>query len=130
MRPNPAYHYGRWGGGAIQNATIAVPVLAPARSRQRRPILSALKAMLGIPSASPGTDYPICVPTPSGQVVCTGGTSRNAPIRCWGPAWDRSCKVCAPLPSGGESCTSFKVNDTSQVPRATSSYVYGKTYRR
>lgn len=46
----------------------------------------------------------------------TGATppTQSAPFRCWGPAWDRSCKVCAPLPSGGETCTSFKVNDVQR----------------
>ena len=39
-------------------------------------------------------------------------TQASAGIRCWGPAWDRSCKVCAPLPSGGETCSYFKVNDS------------------
>ena len=45
-------------------------------------------------------------------------TSPDAPIRCWGPAWDRSCKVCAPLPNGGQTCSSFKVNDTHPIPNA------------
>jgi hypothetical protein len=41
------------------------------------------------------------------------GTSQASPgIQCWGPGWDQSCKVCAPLPSGGETCSYFKVNDS------------------
>lgn len=86
MYPKPTY-YSRWGGAPVSNVT---PVLAPSRSRPRRPILSSLKAAMGIPP------------------------SASDPIRCWGPAWDRSCKVCVPLPNGGESCTSFKVNDAQR----------------
>jgi hypothetical protein len=48
--------------------------------------------------------------------------SASAPFRCWGPEWDRSCKVCVPLPTGGESCTSFKVNDALDVPPETPTY--------
>jgi hypothetical protein len=78
----------------------------PGRIRTRRPVMTAIRQALGYISTLP--------------------PSRSAPFRCWGPAWDRSCKVCAPLPSGGETCSSFKVNDVQRAPTERLSFVYGR----
>ena len=79
-------------------------VAPPARMQARRPIMTALKQMFG---------------------YATGSTSAS-PFHCWGPAWDRTCKVCAPLPNGGETCSSFKVNDVQGAPTERIGFVYGR----
>lgn len=42
----------------------------------------------------------------------TPPVQQSAAIRCWGPSWDRSCKLCLPMPTpsypGATHCTVWK----------------------
>lgn len=70
--------------------------MLPPRIKPKRPILRSMN--------------PVMLPATQ-QIRDAVTHNASSPFRCWGPAWDRSCKVCAPLPTGGETCSSFKVND-------------------